>query len=434
MTSSELLCKKIIELRDAQGTRSKCAVLSKYKNNGNFRTFLYYALSPYITYNLSEKALNSSDGIPNGMSTQFFDDIFSCCEYLSNLRGIDNATIRQVKSFIQVQSPVEQEIYTKLLAKTLRLGVTAKTVNKVIKDLIPEWEVQQAYPIDKYVVKQGTEFWLTQKLNGVRATYYKGRLISRSGVPYEGLGHILRCIDENIIEPLGLFDIVLDGELTLFNCGEMSDNEAFRTATGVINSDKANKREIGFTLFDALCDSVHFDGEISSYTYSKRRELLDSIAENLSRDMPVRVLPVLYHGKDQKMIESLLEKMVAEDKEGLMLNLDVPYRRARHSGILKVKRFYTMDLPIIRCEEGDGRLKGTLGSLVVSFKDNEVRVGSGFTDIQREMLWELRNNLEGVLCEVKYKEISNDKNTGLQSLQFPTFVRIRNDKSEPSYG
>ena len=146
------------------------------------------------------------------------------------------------------------------------------------------------------------------------------------------------------------------------------------------------------------------------------------------------ILPLLYHGKDQRMIWEFLDRMVAEDKEGLMLNTDVPYIRSRHRGILKVKRFYTMDLPIIGIEEGTGRLRGKLGALVLDFKGNEVKVGTGFSDEQREDFWNGYVDLANCLCEVKYKEISCDKNTGKESLQFPVFVRIRRDKSEVSYG
>ena len=92
-----------------------------------------------------------------------------------------------------------------------------------------------------------------------------------------------------------------------------------------------------------------------------------------------------------------------------------------------------MDLPIISFEEGTGRLSGTLGALVLDYKGNSVKVGSGFTDVQREWFWSNRNNLTGTICEVKYKEVSYDKKTKQQSLQFPVFVQIRNDKSEPSY-
>lgn len=146
------------------------------------------------------------------------------------------------------------------------------------------------------------------------------------------------------------------------------------------------------------------------------------------------MLPVLYSGTDQQKIWELLDEMVAEDKEGLMVNLDVPYKRMRHKGILKVKRFYTMDLPIVGYEEGSGRLSGTLGAFVLEYKGNEVRVGSGFSDEQRVAFWNDRDNLIGALCEVKYKEVSFDKSTGAESLQFPVFVEIRTDKECVSYG
>ena len=126
--------------------------------------------------------------------------------------------------------------------------------------------------------------------------------------------------------------------------------------------------------------------------------------------------------------------MVAEDKEGLIVNLDVPYQRKRHRGILKVKRFYTMDLPIIGWERGTGRLSETLGAFVLEYKGAEVKVGSGFTNEQRAHFWEHREELLGTLCEVKYKEISYDKKTGAESLQFPIFVTLRTDKNDVSYG
>jgi len=99
-----------------------------------------------------------------------------------------------------------------------------------------------------------------------------------------------------------------------------------------------------------------------------------------------------------------------------------------------VKQFYSMDLPIVRCEEGSGRLSGKLGAFVLDFRGNEVKVGSGFSDEQRIAYWQKREEISGMLCEVKYKEISSDKNTGLQSLQFPIFIRMRDDKTEVSYG
>lgn len=418
--------KDIASLQSITGAKAKQEFIRTHADDKQFCRFLYYALNPMLTYNVSEDTLRNR--IPGAWQPNDYQDIFEICDMLASRKGVDDYTVDTVCSFLRVCDDEEQEVYIKLLSKTLRFGVTAKTVNKVIPGLIPEWEVQQAYPIDKYPVEDGTEFWLTQKLNGVRATFYNGKLIARSGVPYKGLDHLISEIEHS---PMGAY--VLDGELTLKDKGSLSDNEAFRVATGILNSDDVNKTAICYTVFDII-PPEDFDSDKPEVVYSERRKLLDIFSKFVKADGALRILPVLYQGNDQSKIDELLERMVAEDKEGLMLNIDVPYKRTRHKGILKIKRFYTMDLRITGYEEGTGRLEGTLGALVLEYKGNTVKVGSGFTDEQRTELWNNREDIIGSICEVKYKEISSDKNTGLESLQFPVFVQMRFDKSEVSFG
>lgn len=424
--------KDIYKLQSIAGANAKCEFIKAHRDDTYFKRFLYFALNPMLTYNISKKSTDKLMAEENfdGQKLIFFNDIFECCEHLSRLRGMDDATLRQVKMLLNVKYPEmdERELYIQLLSKKVRLGIAAKTINKIIPNLIPEWEVQQAYTVEKYPLKEGTEFWLTQKLNGARATLYEGQLLARSGMPYKGLEHITDALSW-----LRVAGFVADGELTLKDKGDLSDNEAFRVSTGILNSDNVNKTGICYTIFDMI-PVKDFDALKPQVTYRYRRDILNQFAERIAdTDGAVKVLPVLYHGTDQSKIEELLEQMVREDKEGLMINTDAPYRRTRHKGILKVKRFYTMDLPIIRCEEGTGRLSGTLGAFVLKYKENEVKVGSGFTDEQREQFWNNRDDMEGLLCEVKYKEISQDKGTGLESLQFPVFVGIRTDKTEVSY-
>lgn len=418
----------IYDLQKAKGAIAKKQIIEINKENAEFRELLYYALHPLLSYKVSEKTLRDARPLFDGGKS--YSCIGGVCRSLSSRRALDNLTVRYVKGFLDTVSEDNREVYIKLLAKTLRLGVTAKTVNKVIPGLIPEWDVQQAYPIEKYPLLPGEWFALSEKLNGVRATYYRGRLYARSGEEHKGMDHI-----EEFLQRTTGFDFVFDGELTLADKSDLTDNEAFRKATGIINADvgTCDKTAICFTVFDML-PADEFDTGASEDPYHIRRMTLDDIYSPLFNGSCVRVLPLLYAGTDQNMVGMLLDEMVAADKEGLMCNLDVPYKCKRHSGILKVKRFYTMDLAIIGCEEGNGRLSGVLGAFVLDFKGNEVRVGSGFTDEDRFWLWHRREELVGKLCEVKYKEISTDKNTGAESLQFPVFVTLREDKNEPSYG
>ena len=116
-----------------------------------------------------------------------------------------------------------------------------------------------------------------------------------------------------------------------------------------------------------------------------------------------------------------------------MLNKDSIYECKRTNNLIKIKSFKSSDLKIVGVLEGSGKLSGTLGSIVVDYKGNTVNVGSGFTDEQRNEYWAIKDELIGRIAEIKYKEVSKNKDTGLESLQFPVIICIREDKTEPSY-
>ena len=422
---------KLVVLQNIKGAKAKVSFLAEHAEDMRFRALLYYSLNPLLAYNLSEKKLQSAmDRCNTSCNETTEETIATICASLADRNGVSREVEDEVAKFLLSVPEQSRNVYIQILAKTLKLGVTAKSVNKIIQNLIPEWEVQQAYPIEKYPLQPGEWFSISQKLNGVRATYYRGKLIARSGVPFSGMDHIVSVFERWDPD----HSLVFDGELTLADSNGLSENEAFRIATGIVNSDAVNKTELSFTVFDTIQidEFEEPDDSVNKYRfpYRWRRNCLSSYKGLFTDDGPVRLLPVLYQGTDQSKIWEFLDKMVSEDKEGLMVNLDVPYLRKRHNGILKVKRFYTMDLPILRCEAGAGRLRNTLGSFVLDFGGAEVSVGSGFTDRERVDFWRRKEDLPGMICEVKYKEVSTDKKTGRSSLQFPVFVSLRPDKAE----
>ena len=287
------------------------------------------------------------------------------------------------------------------------------------------WNVQLAHNINDHPIAPGEWFTLTQKLNGIRGTFYRGEILGRNGTHYAGLEHI-----EKALAPYP--HLVFDGEITLADPGPLTDSEAFRAAAGLVRRKNGDKSNLALTIFDVI-PADEFESGTGRTAYRTRRKYLDELAVCFS-DLPnIRILPALYQGNDASVIPQLLHKMTAEGKEGLMANLDTAYQCRRSSGILKIKQFHTMDLPIIRCEPGTGELSNTLGSLIVDFMGNEVGVGVGFTMEQRDNFWRTRDALRGKLIEVKYKEVSSNVHGG-QSLQFPVFLSLRTDKQEVSYG
>ena len=107
---------------------------------------------------------------------------------------------------------------------------------------------------------------MSQKLNGVRATFVNGELISRQGIPYKGLGHIIASL--NALKALtNMRDAVFDGELIRKNDDGLSDNDNFKLGTGIISSDNKDKSCIKFVIFDVITEKDFENKETEKYAF-----------------------------------------------------------------------------------------------------------------------------------------------------------------------
>lgn len=443
MTDKELIGKLDAMVKALQKAKKKTdktrILLDARKDFGDeddeLMFFFRFLLDPAIVTGLSDAKINKKVAAKPDLDFEHY----SCgCLYLmgkGHNTGSD-ASIATIQNYLH-KNPEYEEFLKRLFTKNLPIGVEAATINKVYgEEIIPVWEVQQGYPIDKVKLKDGIWFSLSQKMNGNRGTMYKGELISRQAQKFKGLDHIKNDLLALYDEDASRRDAwVFDGELIYKNPERMSDGEAFRYGTGLLNSDNQDKAGIKFVIFDVI-PVVEFDRGKCTIPYKIRRIGLNCLRAEITRKHleNIEIVPMVYEGKDQSVIPKWLDYAVEHDWEGLMLNTDVPYRRARHNGCLKIKRFYTVDLRITAIEEGQNRLAGTMGALVVDYKGNKLRVGSGFDDTTRAAVWANPDDYIGKIVECKYKEVTMDKKTGLESLQFPTFVRFRDDKNEVSYG
>lgn len=409
--------------------KAKKQLLAEKRDDGNVKKFLDYLLNPFFVTGISEKKIRKAVPMKRTVHFGSFHELMAYIR--SNHTGSDDV-LANVQAFLNDREPELQLFYIGIITKTTRIGCDAKTVNDALGyEFIPRWEVQQAYRIGKLKMNENEWFSLSQKLNGVRGTYFEGKLISRQGKEFGGLEHILQDIHQLIPNSE---EWVIDGELIRKNVEHISDNENFRLTTGIISQEDSDKRQIQMVIFDILPKAEFLRGE-SKLRYRDRLDQLNDLKKKIREQKLVnlRIVDVLYTGNDMSMISQCLDRMIAEGKEGLMLNRNCKYFTRRHNGILKVKQFYTVDLEIMDLEEGTGRLSGTLGAFVVRYKDNYLRVGSGMTDDQRKTFWNDGIALIGRVIEVKYKDESYDRRTGLHSLQFPVFVQLRELGKRESY-
>lgn len=442
MKDKELLDKLESMVKALQSTNKKTdktrILLDTRKDFGaeadELMAFFRFLLDPAIVTGLSNAKINKQVSAKPEIDIQYLS-----CGYLYIMGAGHNtgsdASIATIQNYLH-KNPEYEEFLKRLFTKNLPIGVEAATINKVYgEEIIPVWEVQQGYPIDKYKFKKGELIFASRKLNGVRGTYFRGSIISRQAQKFEGLDHIVKDIEEIIGT-----DYAVDGELIRKNVDGLTDGQNFRETISILNSDGNDKSLIKFVIFD-IVPVNEFEKDACTENYSVRKDRLLEFADNLEqwedfelRPANIEVVPMVYEGTDVNKIPKWLDYAVQHDWEGLVVNRNVPYRRKRHNGCLKVKRFYTVDLRITAIEEGQNRLEGTMGALVVDYKGSKLRVGSGFDDATRVAVWANPDDYIGKIVEVKYKEKSCDKKTGAESLQFPTFVRFRNDKNEVSYG
>lgn len=428
----EEVIKLFKQIQVISSLNDKKAIIIANKDNELFKECLRFLLDKNVITGISNSKISKvNKNTSKENATQKLNSFEEVMEYLKDHNTGKDEDIANVKSFIYDHYIVDDNefmFYVQMITKKYKLGVDSKTVNKCIPGLIPTWEVQLGSSYEKLKLKEGSWFSLSQKMNGNRASFYKDKLISRQGKEFTGMQHIISDLKQL---GTGWF---CDGELIRKNIDNLSDGENFRIGTGIINSDAESKNEIKFVIFDYFPES-EIPNKKSNDKYKVRRQMLNGLRKIIEEKQlrNVEVVTMVYDGTDQSQIMKWLDYAVEQGWEGLMLNKDAVYKCKRTTDLIKIKRFYTMDLPIVEVLEGDGRLKGTFGALVVQYKKNTVNVGSGFDDETRKRFWDNRESLIGRVVEVKYKEISKDKKTGLESLQFPIFVGLRENGKCVSY-
>lgn len=415
------------QLQDASGKKDKEDIIRKNQDNELFKQCLVFLLDDNITTGIAKKSL-TKDIKYNGYTILY--DWTELMQYLQENNTGRDADILAAQSFLMAQDEEDKWFYEGMITKSLKLGCDKKTVNKVIPELIPHWDVQLGSGFDKLKLKKNEYFYLSKKMNGIRASVYNEKFISRQGKEINGLSHILVDIDK-LTNGKKMF---FDGELIRKNVDNIFDNENFRIGTGIINSDATAKTEIEFIIFDCFPQEELKNGK-SKQKYSERKKQLLAYKKEIEDKglNNIGIVPMMYEGADTSEIMKCLDYATVHDWEGCMINKDTVYECKRTTNLIKVKKFFSADLEVVDVLEGEGRLKGMLGALVVKYKNNTVNVGSGYDDETRKYIWDNREDMIGKIIEVKYKEVSKDKKTGLESLQFGTFKCIRNDKTEVSY-
>lgn len=249
--------------------------------------------------------------------------------------------------------------------------------------------------------------------------YYDTSVYSRAGKPFNSLEAVEDMIVDTFSETSWEEDMVFDGEVF---CGD------FKRTVSQVKRKSEQALDAVYTIFDILPLS-EFNDEGSTLEFKDRRAQLTEFFKAAPEGQHVlkRSKAVLVEDHDA-ILESYAKAREA-GHEGIIIKPiegDISkWVPKRSFGWMKIKDKQTADLPIIGAEEGEGRLAGTLGAIVVQNGKIVVNVGTGFTDAERKKLWGLhkKGKLKGLTAEVTYHEETPDG-----SLRHPAFECIRIDK------
>jgi DNA ligase-1 len=238
-----------------------------------------------------------------------------------------------------------------------------------------------------------TGWWMSEKLDGVRA-YWNGKsFVSR-------LGNLFHAPDWFTKD---LPDHPLDGEL-------FGGRKKFqRTVSIVRRQDRSDAwKEIRYVVFDAPAMDAPFEERLQ-----RVKDLLEKQAVHVEAH-PHEICRGVEHLRDE------LARVEALGGEGLMLRKPGSrYEVGRSSTLLKVKTFHDAEARVVAHLPGAGRHKGRLGALDCALADGtRFSIGTGFSDAERKDPPPV-----GSLVTFRYQELSND---GVP--RFPSYVGLAIDK------
>jgi hypothetical protein len=459
----------------AKGRNLKVAIIEELiaetELNSYLTEILQHTYDPYITFGVTATMPTASTSLIQAVEEDgLLEHWTTTKEVLSKLAArslTGNAAQYAIEEIIRMTPAPYRKWWVGIINRNLRIsGVAASTWAKYIPGLTTNVNPQLCDKFDNRTIVE--PMYVEPKYDGIRAVFVpqeNGTVIafSREGKRLfntERLCDLIAKSDNN--------KIVVDGEVFY---------KDFHTTQSIVSTQSEHPLAVNLQLFafDAI-PLEDWNAQTSSLPLFRRKEVLRAVVDDINEfERPpkptveevkakleeiakkggirgVAIPPPLEEPKDDpswpvqyvpaKLIgsnaaaEAFYRECVAAGFEGIILkehNCHYEYKRTKTW--MKMKPSHDTDITIVDAIEGNHRLVGSLGALIVegsvtfNNRPHKVRteVGSGFTDVLRQKLWDLHKagELVGRIVEVRYQEPDIDG-----ALRFPVFVRLRDDRAE----
>lgn len=413
----------VLELQATPLGSEKTSFLGRHKDDLQLRQFLYYLLNNQVVLGLKKLP-------PVGKTkdlTVEFQDFINLVKHLST-SNMNNALRDDVLEFISALPSKYHKVLSEYFTKKLKLGVTAKSINKVVPHMIPVFSCMLADVVDEIPVE-----WfpvsVELKFDGVRclAVVNEGtcKLFTRQGniIP-------LPNIENEFLK-------LAKGENVTFDCELISDERT--DVSGKINS----LIKTGYTPIKALGITARVFDIVNTKDFISQTVTAQPLVD---RQHKLYIHFIKYKGELLRQsvaiqastadeVKHLTNKYILDGEEGTVVKpLTGRYEYKRSKSWIKYKAINSVTLKVTGFTQGEGSREGLAGALICESQDGKIKVdvGSGLTHEDLANIAKHPETYIGAYVEVEYNVMIDSESKDGYSLFLPRFKDgwLRIDKTQ----
>lgn len=218
-------------------------------------------------------------------------------------------------------------------------------------------ESQQIQPILAKIYQQEKleQWWVSEKMDGVRAIWDGKQLSFRSGNKINSPNWFIKHFPKQ----------KMDGELWM-------GRGTFELLSGTVRKKKPQDHEwkkVRYMLFEL---------PMNSGTFSQRIEQMKNLTQSLKIPW-LQMIPQFQVNTEKELMQEL-DDVVKNGGEGLMLHrADSLYHGGRSNDLLKLKAWQDAEATVLEIIPGKGKFQRMMGALKVKDHEGNIfRIGSGF--------------------------------------------------------
>lgn len=443
----------IKKLASDDGKKIKENVLNENKYNETLKRVFFYTSNPNFNYQV--KDLSRIDFTTTGNNDINF--AFPFLDKLIKREVTGNKMIEDTIAIGNQLTAADQIVFKNIIEKNQHCGVSYKTLNKVWKNLIPTTPYMGAKPFSKKLltklIDENDYVEANIKIDGryvnIICEEDNINMISRQGkdsnLPKEfhDIFKDIQHVNKNYGE-----SIVFNGEIVIENISRYKSNGIVNSLVKINSYTDETKKEKSYQKLykehGITIDFILKNIKIKVWDFIPYKNYMLDGTWDVERKERLELLTTIFNRTNMKFIELIEYKMlktyeevvsyfsevIMRGEEGLVVKgMNGIWENKKPNHQIKMKLEFVTTLEMYDIEEGEGKLKGMVGSIFVKSSDNKLYTKVGGNSMSREKAkeyWENWEKYKGEYIDVKCSGLSHDKDNKY-ALLHPRYKCERDD-------